>query len=266
MTIGRTMHRLLLAIIAIGLIGSGYALAGGSGGGRAEIASIRPTGVGLPRIGMRGTVGAGDLAASLAAYHDSGHYEADLEKIGRRARAHLDRRVQRIRSKARRRCRTQGVRPCPKPKLALVLDIDETSLSNYQALATTDFRDATAALASSLFAAGSPAIGTTLELFDDARSRKVAVFFITGRPATIPTVRDRTEQNLTAAGYHGWKELILNPGDAGGTREYKSDARAGIENDGYRIVLNVGDQDSDLKGGYADKAYKLPNPFYFISD
>jgi len=150
-------------------------------------------------------------------------------------------------------------------KLAIVLDIDETSLSNYSALAATSFKGATAALTTSLFAATSPAIDPTLELFDDARSQKVSVFFITGRP-DLQVVRDRTEENLTSAGYSGWKELVLKPSDAPGTRDYKSAARAAIEDDGYRIVLNVGDQDSDLKGGYADKAYKLPNPFYFISD
>jgi hypothetical protein len=92
------------------------------------------------------------------------------------------------------------------------------------------------------------------------------VFFITGRPASIPIFGERTEENLTAAGYSGWAGLVLKPADATGTVAYKSSARGDIEADGYRIVLNVGDQDSDLKGGYADKAYKLPNPFYFISD
>ena len=209
----RTIDYLLLALVAIGLIGAGYAVAGDSGSsGKTEIASIRPTGVGLPRIGMHGTVGAGDIVAPLSQYHDSGHYGSDLEKVGDRAQAYLDRRVPRIREKAKRRCRTQGLDPCPKPKLALVLDIDETSLSNYQALAAANFTGASAALASSLFAANSPAVGPTLELFDDARSQRVSVFFITGRPATIPIVRDKTEQNLTSAGYSGWKEPDPQPG------------------------------------------------------
>jgi len=30
------------------------------------------------------------------------------------------------------------------------------------------------------------------------------------------------------------------------------------------IVLNIGDQQSDLVGGHADKAFKLPNPYYLI--
>ena len=32
----------------------------------------------------------------------------------------------------------------------------------------------------------------------------------------------------------------------------------------YDIVLNVGDQFSDLMGGYADKTLKLPNPTYYL--
>jgi hypothetical protein len=31
-------------------------------------------------------------------------------------------------------------------------------------------------------------------------------------------------------------------------------------------VVNMGDQESDLDGGHADRAFKLPNPFYFVAD
>ena len=48
------------------------------------------------------------------------------------------------------------------------------------------------------------------------------------------------------------------------TIAYKSRERARIERRGYTIVANVGDQDSDLAGGHAERAFKLPNPFYFI--
>ncbi len=47
--------------------------------------------------------------------------------------------------------------------------------------------------------------------------------------------------------------------------EYKAGTRRHIESLGYRIVLNVGDQWSDLQGGYADKVLKLPNPTYFLA-
>lgn len=260
----RIVDYALLAIIAVGLVGGGYAVAGGaSGGGKTKIATIRPTGVGLPRIGMHGTVGAADLPAELVRYHDSGRYESDLDEVGDRAGAYLQRRVAKLSRQADKRCGKR--KPCRKPKLAMVLDIDETSLSNYRYLVDNGFANATGALATSLFAADAPAVDATLELFEDARDLNVSVFFITGRP-DLSIVRTPTEANLTAAGYSGWKELVLKPSDAHGTVPYKSGARAEIEDDGYRIVLNVGDQDSDLKGGHADKAYKLPNPFYFIAD
>ena len=35
-----------------------------------------------------------------------------------------------------------------------------------------------------------------------------------------------------------------------------------ITADGYTIIANLGDQESDLAGGYAEKTFKLPNPFY----
>jgi predicted secreted acid phosphatase len=46
--------------------------------------------------------------------------------------------------------------------------------------------------------------------------------------------------------------------------EYKANTRKHIESLGYDIVLNVGDQWSDLQGGHADYTLKLPNPTYFL--
>jgi predicted secreted acid phosphatase len=48
------------------------------------------------------------------------------------------------------------------------------------------------------------------------------------------------------------------------TVEYKAGTRKYIASLGYDIVLNVGDQWSDLQGGYADKVLKLPNPTYYL--
>ena len=30
------------------------------------------------------------------------------------------------------------------------------------------------------------------------------------------------------------------------------------------FVVNLGDQRSDLEGGYAERTFKLPNPVYFL--
>jgi hypothetical protein len=48
-------------------------------------------------------------------------------------------------------------------------------------------------------------------------------------------------------------------------RVFKPEARQKIESKGCRIVLNIGDQASDLAGCCAEWVFKLPNPFYFDS-
>jgi len=74
-----------------------------------------------------------------------------------------------------------------------------------------------------------------------------------------------TIENLEREGYSDWAGLTLKPaGSTLTTVAYKSGARAAIEQQGYRIVANIGDQYSDLAGGHADRAFKVPNPFYFL--
>jgi HAD superfamily, subfamily IIIB (Acid phosphatase) len=90
------------------------------------------------------------------------------------------------------------------------------------------------------------------------------VFFITARPEAI---RAGTLQNLRAAGYKGKYELILQPDGYKPDSKvpYKSGARKQIQKRGFHILANVGDQKSDLKGGYSERTYKLPNPIYFTN-
>jgi hypothetical protein len=236
------------------------------------IVGLRPTGVGLPRVGAHGTIGAGDYAGVLGRYHDSGHYARDLEAVGARAERYFKRRARGLRRRGARRCerarerelnRQRVKRACREPKLAIVFDIDETSLSNYDEMATNGFTNVTATLVLSAAQADAPAIRPTLELYRLALRKDVAVFFITGRPEDIPQARERTRTNLHAAGYEEWEELILKDTDLE-TIPYKSGKRREIEREGWNIVVNVGDQESDLAGGHADRAFKLPNPFYFI--
>jgi len=51
---------------------------------------------------------------------------------------------------------------------------------------------------------------------------------------------------------------------AGSVTDYKSSARKAIQERGYKIIANIGDQQSDLDGDFADKTFRVPNPFYFI--
>jgi HAD superfamily, subfamily IIIB (Acid phosphatase) len=227
--------------------------------------SIRATGVGLPQIGEQGTVGASDLTASLRSYHDGGQYDSDLGTVDAQARSFMLKQAKALRQKRKLRCSGKGKKSgaagsCKPLKLALVLDIDETSLSNYTQLNLGGFSNATAALATAAVAGVSPAIAPTLDLYRRARAAGISVFAITGRPAAIQT---QTRQNLNNAGYTDLAGIFFKPG-SDQVIPFKSGQRAALEGQGYRIVANVGDQESDLAGGHADRSFKLPNPFYFI--
>ena len=150
-------------------------------------------------------------------------------------------------------------------KLALVLDIDETSLSSYCEEVAEDFGYIPAQWEKWIVSteAAIPIPGT-VRLVKRAQALGVAVFFITGRPESQ---RAGTEANLTAAGYVGWKHLSLKqPGVAYvSTAGYKAAERGKIQADGYTLLLNMGDQWSDLLGEpMAQHSVKLPNPFYYL--
>jgi predicted secreted acid phosphatase len=150
-------------------------------------------------------------------------------------------------------------------KLALVLDIDETALSNWAVETHDDFGYIPNDSNWCVSLRCSTAIAGTLRLFREADKDQVTVFFVTGRPEEQ---RRDTEANLRAAGYDHWEKVYLRPEDHPKNQtvsEYKSGERAKIAAMGYRIVLNVGDQMSDLVGNpQAEHSVKLPNPFYFI--
>jgi predicted secreted acid phosphatase len=161
---------------------------------------------------------------------------------------------------------------------AVVLDIDETSLTNWRNIDADDFgfiKDGECTLRPQ-FPCGFNAwiekgradkIGPTLDLFNAVRSKRIAVFFVTGRH---DSQRGVTIRNLKRAGFDNWAGLMTRPDDdhSKSIVPFKSGERAKIENEGkgehYTIIANIGDQQSDLDGGHAECTFKLPNPFYFI--
>jgi hypothetical protein len=127
----RWARRLVPVAIVVALGAGAVALAAQGGGtvqyrsaGGAYFTSVRPTGVGLPQIGESGTVGAGDMTASLRKYHDSGAYGRDLSSVDGAAQTYLALRLRQAKAPKGERVKLTG-------KPAIVLDIDETSLSNY---------------------------------------------------------------------------------------------------------------------------------------
>ncbi len=61
-----------------------------------------------------------------------------------------------------------------------------------------------------------------------------------------------------------WTAVILLPAGAHfeSAADFKAPECRKISEQGYTIVLSIGDQDSDLAGGYAERTFKLPNPVY----
>ena len=143
-----------------------------------------------------------------------------------------------------------------------MFDIDETTLSNWTYEDQYDFGYNSKSWNEWVEKAEAPALRPTLELYRFARDNGVAVFFITGRPANL---QKATEQNLKDAGYE-WTGVILQPAGAqfASAVDFKAPERRKLIEQGYTIVLSMGDQQSDLTGGYAERTFKLPNPVYFL--
>jgi predicted secreted acid phosphatase len=210
--------------------------------------------------GASGYPNIGDIKVQLARYHDSGRYAADQRAVGAQAEQWLRARAAQGRAKGE--------------KLAAVFDIDETSLSNYPALKVNDYgrvfpgpcvnvTTGPCGIVAWTASGQDAVIPSALQVFRLARRLGVSVFFITGRPEAM---REGTERNLRRAGYEGWAQLILEPKGAKykSAADFKAPHRKAIEKAGYTIVLNIGDQPSDLEGGFSEKTFLMPNPYYRI--
>jgi len=155
---------------------------------------------------------------------------------------------------------------------AIVLDIDETSLSNWPAYRVNGWARITAGpcdlehgpcgLRAWQAMGTSKALPATLELAKRAEAMNVAIFFISGRP---PEQREATERNLRQEGYKPQGVILLPAGATFKSAvDFKAPERRKLTELGYKILLTMGDQDSDLLGGYAERTFKLPNPVYFL--
>lgn len=193
----------------------------------------------------------GRLKPQIIHYHDSGAYQTDIARVVDEAQRYIDAQA------------TMNQHLNSPKKLALVLDIDETCLSNYDYLRTMDFANIPQQLLQHYMAADDPAIKPMLNLYQHALNQGVAVFFITGRNHNL---KEATIKNLHKAGFNHWSGLEFSSfqGNVASAIPYKSTIRASIASKGYTILASIGDQYSDLLGGYAQKTFKLPNPYYYI--
>lgn len=189
------------------------------------------------------------------AYHDTGAYQHEFDAQLKRAQQDVERERLHVKNPA------------------IVLDIDETTLSNWPAMKANNLSYISEGTCDRLpkgpcgeeaweERAEAPAFAETQALIKQAEAHNVAVFFVTGRSEKH---RRATEENLHKEGISGWKHLYMRAiGDHRPAAAYKAPLRAEIEQQGYTILANLGDQDSDLNGGHARHNYRLPNPYYYI--
>lgn len=185
------------------------------------------------------------LKAEIRGYVASGAYDHEVARVAGEAGRWVIERAER---------RRPGERP------ALVLDLDETLWSNWELMNRLDLGYVPAEWERWVDAAAAPAIGPVRDLFLLARAREVAVILITARPERQ---RDATERNLRAIGCSGFARLVCQPsGDHRRAAEFKAAARRDLASAGWTLIANVGDQDSDLAGGFSERTFRLPNPVY----
>lgn len=184
----------------------------------------------------------------VVAYVNSGQYAQEIARVALEANKHLVKRAPKLAAANR--------------KLAVVFDIDETTLTNYRHILANDFGYVPRIWDSWVDEGLAHAIIPVQTVYDTAVRLKIDVFFITGRKESE---RSATERNLREVGYETWTGIHFKPVNfEGTTRGFKTDVRRKLAADGYLILANVGDQLSDLEGGYAERTFKLPNPFYQI--
>ncbi|OII24139.1 HAD family acid phosphatase [Curtobacterium sp. MCBA15_013] len=225
-------------------------------------------GEGIPNIdSVKKTIATyyGDPGTGLANRTDS-PYIREMRSIVDRQSAQL----QRIHDAAVRR----GEKP------AIVLDADDTTLWTYDMeVADMHFVFDPARQDEWVQDERFPATPSMVGFVNRAQSLGFTVFGLTGRnddqkAATVQNLskvgytafaQDRFFTKWTGVGASQQPSYITCATAKCTTVEYKALTRKHIEQDlGYDITLNVGDQWSDLQGGYADRSVKLPNPTYYL--
>ncbi|MCW3001351.1 MAG: acid phosphatase [Conexibacter sp.] len=211
----------------------------------------------MPRFLPRALAVAALLALALGAVASAASVRTTATPAQIRAgKAAYDKAITAGFAKATRQLDVQ-LRKHPK-KPTVVLDIDETAMSNWACLDAVDFD--LGGLATCVIGGKSVADPAAKAFIKHARARKVAIAFITGAPQVLCPAR-RT--NLEAQGIKRPFTLVCRPTDtADSVVPFKSRARKALQAKGATIVVNVGDQRSDLAGGAAKTTVKLPNPIY----
>lgn len=184
-----------------------------------------------------------DAKKAVKEYYSSGQYEKEIEKNVNDALLNLSQLEVSNNS-------------------AFVFDVDETALSNMLYETKYDYGFIPQYWDEWVESAVATAIPATKRFYDSLVSKNIKIIFITGRSVKS---YDKTYKNLVSQGYHKFDTLICKASNFKGQKavEYKSQTRKELSAK-YKIIGSIGDQWSDLEGGWTILKVKLPNYLYFI--
>lgn len=181
---------------------------------------------------------------AVQAYYESGEFDRECAKI-------IDDAIKQI----------DGIKLTGKP--AVVFDIDETALSNYEYTKEIGFGYVDKLWNEWQQKGIAPAIKDTKRFYDYLISKKIHVIFITGRYAEFG---EATKRNLIEQGYAKFDTLIVRSDNEHklSAAEWKAAKRKELVSKGYNIIACIGDQWSDLVGGNTGIKIKLPSYLYLL--
>ncbi len=192
-----------------------------------------------------GLVNIQQAKATIKEYYTSGKYIEDVTAVANEGRAYIESEL------------ASGKYDKP----AVVFDIDDTLLNNHKIFMDMQYCFSPRAWKRWINMARIPAIEPMLELYKGIVG-DVDVFIITGRNILQ---KSQTTRNLKRDGYEEWTNLFFRQKwDVELTAmEYKGRIiKQLVEEDGYQIIANFGDQESDFGTTIPGRNFKLPNYLY----
>ena len=181
---------------------------------------------------------------NIVKYYESGEYSNDLKNIISNAEDEIN----------KIKLQTNS---------AVVFDVDETSLSNYESIKKIYFGYDPQKWDNWINEAKAPAIPEVKQFYDFITLKKIKVIFLSSRNISQ---YNSTYRNLNNTGYVTFDTLILKDSSYAGftSLEFKSKQRELLTQKGYDIIADIGDQVSDLEGKFHGLQIKLPNYLYII--
>lgn len=181
---------------------------------------------------------------AVQAYYESGEFDRECAKI-------IDAAINQI----------DGIKLTGNP--AIVFDIDETALSNYEYTKEIGFGYVYKLWDEWQQKGIAPAIKDTKRFYDYLLSKNIHVIFVTGR---YTEVGEATKRNLIEQGYTKYDTLIIRSDSERkiAATEWKAAKREELVSKGYNIIACIGDQWSDLVGGNTGIKIKLPSYLYLL--